>query len=72
MSDDKSYFIKCPLLPSFSKKVKQSHYRPGQAQRVPEFSGSQISRHSAHEGGKIVRLPHRPSLHPVNISGTYF
>jgi hypothetical protein len=43
-------------------EVKKSYYRPRQALRVPEGCGSQISRQSAHEGGKVVSLTHRPPL----------
>jgi hypothetical protein len=55
-------------------KVNQSLYIPAQAIRVPGSWGFQMSRQSAHEIGKLVRLTHWPSLPSTSgcISGTHF
>ena len=68
---DVAYFVK--LYSIFVQvKVKQSHYRPGQTLRVSGGWGSQISKQSTHDGGKVVSPRHRPPLSPVNIPGTHF
>jgi len=59
---------------SFSK-YKLSFSNPCTGLRVLRVSGgsdSQISRQSAHEGGKAVSPTHRSPLPPGNIPGTHF
>jgi hypothetical protein len=61
-----------PPLCTFKVKVKESHNRSGVAQRVPGGLGFQISWHSAHEGGEIVSLTHRPPLPPEMFLVLFF
>ena len=53
-------------------EVKQSHYSSGQTLRVPGGWGSQISKQSAHDGGKFVSLTYLSLLPPVNTPGNHF
>jgi hypothetical protein len=61
-----SYYVKRIDFPlqQLLREVNESRNRPGVAQRVPGGLGSQISWHSAREGGEVVSLTHRPPLPP--------
>jgi hypothetical protein len=48
----------------YIKMVTQCLYRPRQALSIPRGWGSQISRQSKHEGGKVFSPKHRPPLPP--------
>ena len=58
------------LITGVNVKIKQSHYRPGVAQRVTESFPDFMT--SAQDGGKVVSLMHRPPLTPGNTPGTHF
>jgi hypothetical protein len=48
--------------------IKQSHYMPGEAHRVPGGISVQISIQSAHEGDKVVspkKMPRRNSWYSL-------
>lgn len=47
-----------------SQKLKLSHHRPGHALMIPGGRVPRIYGISAHEGGKVVNLTHRPPLTP--------
>ena len=62
------------VIPNVNKyvQVKKSLNSPELSLRVPLGWGYQISRQSAHEGGKVVSPTHRPPLHLRNIPDTHF
>jgi hypothetical protein len=57
-----SWFTKIRIIYSSKVKIKQFRYRSWQVHRVPAGWGSQISRQSAQEGGKVVSPTHRQSI----------
>ena len=56
----------------FTVKVKESRNRPSVAQRVLGGLGTQISLHSAREGGEVVSLTQPATFTPRNVPGTHF
>jgi hypothetical protein len=66
MHTDMYRLAKDEMLAECKKKVKQSHYGPGQALKVSE--APRISRQSAYESGKVVSPKHWPHLPPRKYS----
>ena len=62
--------MRCQVTQVFQMQllVKKGKAIPLQARSFPEVWSSQISRQSAHEGGKVVSPTHRPPLLPTIYS----
>jgi hypothetical protein len=52
--------------------LKKFLFRSRESLKVPEGCGSQNSRQSAREAGKVFNPKHRPSLPPGDVPDTHF
>jgi len=64
--------VSCRVTAAVKVKVKQSHHRPGQAQRFLRKLRFPDLVTTAQDGGKVVSLTHLPPLPPGNTPGTHF
>ena len=60
------------ILQTYIKHVKESRNSPGVDHRVTGGLGSKNALHSAHEGGEVISLTHRPPSPPRDVTGIHF